>query len=270
MARSCSVLVAKHGKVVLKIETTDENRPMTSWNITADLAGTTHPEKVVMLGSHYDGHDISQGAQDPASGAVSVMETARLLKENVGNLPCTVRFALWGVEEIGLLGSFEYADRHASELENYRFYFNMDGAGSVKNKGVNLNEWPELEELVKEWQQEIAFDFKTNQSVHAHSDHYPFLLKGVPTGGMESVPRPTGGRGYGHTAYDTLDKVELRQLQDAAYLASMMAMRFASVADWPAKHRTSAEVEELLAMPDYTEVAEFEKMVDAYYAEQGK
>lgn len=262
-------MVAKHGKVVIKIETTDENKPMTSWNITADLPGSTHPEEIIMLGSHYDGHDISQGAQDPASGAVAVMETARLLKENVGQLPCTVRFALWGVEEIGLLGSFEYADRHASELENFRFYFNMDGAGSVKNKGVNLNEWPELEDLVKEWQSEIAFDFKTNQSVHAHSDHYPFLLKGVPTGGMESVPRGTGGRGYGHTAYDTLDKVSLRELQDAAFLASVITLRFASVADWPVKHRTQAEVDELLAMPDYMEVAEFQKVLDAYYEEQG-
>ncbi|MEM8860523.1 MAG: hypothetical protein AAGD96_19540, partial [Chloroflexota bacterium] len=80
----------------------------------------------------------------------------------------------------------------------------------------------------------------------------------------------TGGRGFGHTAYDTLDKVKLRELQDAAYLASIMTVRFASVDEWPAKHRTTAEVEELLALPDYTEVAEFEKMVDAYYEEQGK
>ncbi len=264
-------LLKRHGKVVIKVETTDENRPMTSWNITGDLVGNGLSDQIVMLGSHYDGHDISQGAQDPASGAVSVMETARLIAAHAGKLPCTLRFALWGVEEIGLIGSYEYANRHSDNMSNYRFYFNMDGAGSVKNKGVNLNEWPDIEALVKDWQKEIAFDFKTNQSVHAHSDHYPFLLKGVPTGGLESVPKSTGGRGYGHTRYDTLDKVSLRELQDAAYLASLVAMRVASVpaADWPATHRTPAEVEELLAMPDYTEVAEFEKMVDAYYAEKG-
>ncbi len=264
-------LLKRHGKVVLKVVTTDENKPMTSWNVVGDIVGDGLSDQVVMLGSHYDGHDISQGAQDPASGAVSVLETARLLASHAGKLPCTVRFALWGVEEIGLIGSYIFADKHAADMPNYRFYFNMDGAGSVKNKGVNLNEWPEIESLVKDWAQDIAFDFKTNQSVHAHSDHYPFLLKGVPTGGLESVPKSTGGRGYGHTAYDTLDKVSLRELQDAAYLASLVALRVASVpaADWKATHRTPAEVEELLAMPDYTEVAEFEKMIDAHYTKLG-
>ena len=265
-------LVKKHGKVVLKIETTDENKPMTSWNITGDIAGNEHSDQIVMLGSHYDGHDISQGAQDPASGAASVIEAARLLKNHAGKLPCTLRFALWGVEEIGLLGSFEYADRHAAVMPNVRFYLNMDGAGSVKNKGINLNEWPEIEDLVIDWSKEIAFDFKTNQSVHSFSDHYPFLLKGVPTGGLENVPRPTGGRGFGHTRYDTLDKVSTRELQDAAFLSSMIAMRIASVpaAEWPVKHQTQAEVEELLAMPDYVEVAEFDKQVDAFYEKNYK
>ena len=220
-----------------------------------------------MLGSHYDGHDISQGAQDPASGAVSVMETARLLAKHAGKLPCTLRFALWGVEEIGLLGSYEYARRHEADLGRFRFYFNMDAAGAVPNKGVNLNEWPELETLIQEWQKDIAFAFQIQQKTHAHSDHYPFLLKGMPTGGLEPVPRTADGRGYGHTAYDTLDKVTNRELQDAAFLASIMAHRIAAVpaAEWPLKHRTAEEVDALFALPEYTEVAELDKRIEAYY-----
>lgn len=262
-------MVKKHGKLTLKIETTDENRPMTSWNITGDIAGTG--DDIIMLGSHYDGHDISQGAQDPASGAVSVLETARLLKNHAGQLSSTVRFAFWGVEEIGLLGSYEYARRHEAELNKIRFYFNMDGAGSVVNKGLTLNEWPALESLVQTWQSEIAFDFKTQQSMNAHSDHYPFLLKGVPTGGLESVPKTANGRGYGHTAYDTLDKVTNRELQDASFLAAAITHRLASVptADWPVQHRTAEQVTDMLAMPDYTEVAEFEQAMDDYYAKNG-
>ena len=144
----------------------------------------------------------------------------------------------------------------------------MDGAGSVLNKGVNLNEWPELETLINQWQPNIPLDFQTQQMTHSFSDHYPFLLKGVPTGGLEPVPRTADGRGYGHTAYDTLDKVTLRELQDAAYLASLVAHRLASVptADWPVQHRTAAQVDALLSLPQYTEVAELGKQLDAYYA----
>ena len=45
-----------------------------------------------------------QGAEDPASGVVAVMEAARLLARHAPDLDCTVRFVLWGIEEIGLLG----------------------------------------------------------------------------------------------------------------------------------------------------------------------
>ena len=260
-------LLAKHGKVSLKITTTDSSETMTSWNVLGDLPGSEDPDEVVMLGSHYDGHDISQGAQDPASGAVAVMEAARLLSKYAAPLPFTLRFALWGVEEIGLLGSRYHAQANLDKLNKLRFYFNMDGAGSVKNKGVVLNEWPELERLVKSWQKDISFPYKTAQSVNAFSDHYPFLLEGVATGGMESVPKGTEGRGYGHTRYDTLDKVSLRELQDAAVLAALLALRFASIskADWPVTRRSKEAVKNLLDLPDYTETAKIHEQISAFY-----
>ncbi|MEM7801908.1 MAG: M28 family peptidase, partial [Chloroflexota bacterium] len=262
-------LLKKHGGVTLKIKTTDVNEPMTSWNVVGDLPGVENPETVVMLGCHYDGHDISQGAQDPASGAVAVIEAARLLSEHAGKLPFTLRFALWGVEEIGLLGSFDYAEKHSGDLDNLRFYLNMDGAGSIENKGIVLNEWPQIEALVKGWQEGIAYEFKTDQSINAHSDHYPFLLKGVPTGGMSRVPKRTGGRGYGHTRYDTLDKVNLRGLQDAAVLGALLAYRFASVpeSEWPVERRSEAAVAELLDQPENAEQKNIMAKISDYYAE---
>lgn len=260
-------LVKKHGEVTLRIRTTDVNEPMTSWNVVGDLPGKEDPNTVVMLGCHYDGHDISQGAQDPASGAVAVMEAARLLAKYASNLPYTVRFALWGVEEIGLLGSFFHADKHADQLDNLRFYFNMDGAGSISNKGIVLNEWEALETLVKSWQKEMAYEFKTAQSINAHSDHYPFLLKGVPTGGMEPVPRSTGGRGYGHTRYDTLDKVTLRGLQDASVLGALIGYRLAACTAeaWPVTRRPESEVRDLLDRPENKDQAQHAEAVSAYY-----
>jgi hypothetical protein len=114
--------------------------------IIGDLPGQRHPEQIVMLGSHYDGHDISQGAGDPASGAVSVLEAARVLATYAPAPACTVRFVLWGVEEIGLLGSREYVKTHEIELSDIRFYLNVDSAGTRSNtRDIVLNEWAELE-----------------------------------------------------------------------------------------------------------------------------
>lgn len=259
-------LSKREGGIRIRLVTTDRCQPMTSWNVIGDLPGAQNPEQIVMLGCHYDGHDISQGAGDPASGAVSVLEAARALARYASGLPCTVRFVLWGVEEIGLLGSREYAATHADELGHMRFYLNMDSAGSKNNnRDIVLNEWPELEATLEQWRQEMALDFAVGQSVHAFSDHFPFFLAGVPTGGIQSAETSLEGRGYGHTRYDTVDKVDQKGLREASTLAARLALRLASVEPWPVVRRDEAAVLQLLDSPDYREEQEFRDRLDAFY-----
>jgi Zn-dependent M28 family amino/carboxypeptidase len=239
---------------------------MTSWNVIGDLPGRRWPEQIVMFGSHYDGHDISQGAADPASGTVAVMEAARVLARYAQDqLGATVRVALWGVEEIGLIGSTMYAREHANELDNIRFYLNMDSAGITNPKDIILNQWPALVEVMKGWSEETALPFEVGQSLSAHSDHYPFMIAGVPTGSIGSVRSEKSGRGYGHTRYDTLDKVELRGLREAADLAARLVLRVATAGEWPVQRRDPEAVQKALDRPDFQEEAELFARVTAFY-----
>lgn len=258
-------LIKRKGAVKIRLTSTDRCEPMTSWNVVGELPGAQNPEQIVMLGSHYDGHDISQGAEDPASGVVSVMEAARVLAKYASDLPCTVRFVLWGVEEIGLIGSMEYAKVHADELSNIRFYLNMDAAGAVKEKGIMLNEWPNLQPWFERASDEMALGFGVGQSLNAHSDHYPFFMAGVPTGGIQAVVQSLAGRGYGHTQYDTVDKVSLTSLREASVLAARVALRVANAADFPAARRSSDAVQALLDTPEQQEYAEYETRLDEFY-----
>jgi Zn-dependent M28 family amino/carboxypeptidase len=259
-------LMKREGEVRIRLTTTDHCRPMTSWNIIGDLPGQQNPDQVVMLGCHYDGHDISQGAGDPASGAVSVLEAARVLAQYAPAPACTVRFVLWGVEEIGLLGSTEYVKAHADELSDIRFYLNMDSAGAQSNnRDIVLNEWPDLEPYVERWREEMALEFAIGQSVTAFSDHFPFFMTGVPTGGMQSAERSLAGRGYGHTQHDTVDKVDLTSLREASTLAARLALRMASEETWPVTRRDEKTVLELLDSPEYREEKEFREQLDAFY-----
>ncbi len=261
-------LAKRWGEVKIRLTTTDRCEPMISWNIVGDLPGSLYPEQVVMLGCHYDGHDISQGAGDPASGAVAVLEAARVLAKYTPDLPRTVRFVQWGVEEIGLLGSREYARVHADELSEIRFYLNMDAAGSkTNNRDIIVNEWPDLEDTFQAWSEEMALGFAVGQSVNAHSDHFPFFMAGVPTGGIQSVEGMSGGRGYGHTAYDTVDKVDMRGLREASTLAARVALRVASDEAWPVSRRTEEDVLELLDSPDQRDEKKYRDRLDAYYVE---
>jgi Zn-dependent M28 family amino/carboxypeptidase len=261
-------LAQRKGTLTVRLHTTDRLAPTTSWNITGDLPGSQYPQEIVMLGSHYDGHDIAQGANDPASGVASVLEAARVLSKHAAPLPRTLRFALWGIEEIGLLGSRAYVQAHAAELQDIRFYLNMDAAGGVTPKDIMLHEWPQLQATFERYQKEMALDFAVGQSFHTASDHYPFLLAGVTTGGIEAVRKSRTGRGYGHTRYDTVDKVTPLSLREAASLAARVAARVASETDWPAGPRDEAAVAKLLGSPDQAAVQEYRQRLEAHYRDQ--
>ncbi len=262
-------LAERAGTVKIRLKSSDKLLTKTSWNIIGDLTGSQEPEDIIMLGSHYDGHDISQGASDPASGVVSVMEAARVLAAHA-QLPRTIRFAFWGVEEIGLLGSIAYVNAHLEDLHKIRFYLNMDGAGGLPFKDIVLHEWRELQSTFESYRDQMAQEFSIGQSFHKSSDHYSFLLKGVITGGIESVRSALTGRGYGHTKYDTVDKVTLRGLRDAAALAARIALRVSHADVWPASPRDRQSVEELLNQPPHAEVRPYYKRMDDLYREAGQ
>ena len=261
-------LIERKGPVTVRIKTSDSLAPATSWNIIGELSGDQFSDEVVLLGSHYDGHDISQGAVDPASGVAAVLEAARVLAKHAAPLPRTLRFVAWGVEEIGLLGSRAYVKAHADELKNIRFYLNMDAAGGDMPKDINLHAWPELGETFVRYQKEMALDFAIGQNFHDASDHYPFLLEGVTTGGIEAVRKTRSGRGYGHTWYDTLDKVDQTNVRDAASLAARLALRIASEDDWPASPRDKEAVTELITRPERKALYDHRQRIVEYFEKQ--
>lgn len=259
-------LIKRHGPVTVRIITTDRNEPGISWNVVGELPGQQRPDEIVMAGCHYDGHDITQGAGDPASGVVALLEAARVLAAYAVELPRTLRFVFWGVEEIGLLGSRQYALEHAAEMDRIRFYLNMDAAGMLPGRqDIVLNEWPALADLFARWRDEMADTYAVAQSVSAHSDHFPFLMAGVPTGGIEKADRTPSGRGYGHTHYDTLDKIQLNDLRRAAVRASRWLVRIATEENWPVSRRSDEEVRQILDSPNYRAEEEFREMMTKFY-----
>ena len=77
-------------------------------NLYAELPGTDCPERVFVIGGHYDSaHPEGPGADDNATGVAGMLEIARALRDHP--LPITVRFASWSYEEVGLVGAFAMA-----------------------------------------------------------------------------------------------------------------------------------------------------------------
>ena len=126
--------IRRNGFVEAEIETTDTITKKTSWNIIGDVKGSMENEDMVVIGVHYDGHDISQGAEDPASGLVAGLEIARILGTYADRLKRDVRFILFGVEELGLIGAHAYVNTHPKDIEKTRFMFNLDSAGGWRTE----------------------------------------------------------------------------------------------------------------------------------------
>ena len=245
-------LVERVGKVTARIVTTDKNVDTPTWNVIADVV-PTYPvdDEYLCVGSHLDGHDISQGAVDPASGAAVVMEIARTLCMNKDKLKRRVRCMTFGAEEIGLYGSYYYADAHEAELEKCRFMLNLDAAGGAGKKGLNVHNFPSIQEKVIAWAKEMSADMPTKQGVSPYSDHWPFFLKSVPCATNSDPTATRSGRGYGHTRYDTLDKVDIANMRLAAANHGRILFRVANDMDWNPARKSKQEIEDFIKAQGY-------------------
>ncbi len=114
------------------------------------LRGSEEPDKMVVIGCHFDAWVY--GAWDPASGMAVVMELARVFGEAAknGQRPKrSIMFVGWDAEEYGLMGSTEWVEHHAQRLtRNAIAYINLDAAVSGPKFGASA--WPSLKTLIAE------------------------------------------------------------------------------------------------------------------------
>ncbi len=115
--------------VHLKVVMNNATRPL--YNVIARIPGSEFPDEWILYGNHHDAW--VDGADDPLSGAAPLLESARALAElsKKGWKPKrTVMFAFWDGEEFGLVGSTEWMEKHADELnKKVAVYINSDSSG---------------------------------------------------------------------------------------------------------------------------------------------
>ncbi|GAA3524697.1 aminopeptidase [Aeromicrobium flavum] len=194
----------------------------TTWNVIADLPKKRlkkikHKDQVVVVGAHLDSVAEGPGINDNGTGSAGILEIAKQLRKTKldRKLQRPVRFAFWGAEEAGLLGSEHYvanlSERQLSKIyanlnfdmigsPNYaRFVYDGDGSdGDAGPAGSGAIEkvftgYFDSKGLASE---PTAFD--------GRSDYGPFIAAGIPAGGLftgaEGVKTPEQVPLYGGTA----------------------------------------------------------------------
>jgi carboxypeptidase Q len=228
----------------------------TSYNAIAEIPGSDKRDEVIMLGGHLDSWHASTGATDNAIGCAIMMEAARILRA-LGVTPRrTIRVALWGGEEQGLLGSVAYVKEHFGSFEEpkpgyekFGGYFNIDsGTGRVRGAGVFGP--PEAAGILRD----ILVPFKDDGVVGAvttrsrnlgGSDNTSFNRAGLPGIGMGQDPIEYGTHTW-HTNLDTYERVLLDDVKKDAMIVAWSVYQLAtrdgllprfSKADMPPKPR---------------------------------
>ena len=261
--------IRRNGFVEAEIETTDTVAKKTSWNIIGDVKGSSKNEDMIVIGVHYDGHDISQGAEDPVSGLIAGLEVARVLGIYADRLKRDVRLVLFGVEELGLIGSHAYVNTHPKDIKKTRFMFNLDSAGGGGGKGLMVygpDSRTYFRAMGVQMNENLMVDFDASplrEPDHLSSDHYPFMAKGVPCGFIRD-PYSYTWPGFYHTAHDTVDKVDLLKVKEAAFLCARLAWRIANDDNWSFKQMSEKELSEQQTTQDVSEVQRIEEAVEKF------
>jgi carboxypeptidase Q len=221
-------------KVELNIQTQfyDETEP-NGFNVIAELPGGELANEIVLLGAHLDSHQGATGATDNAAGCAVMMESIRILK-SLGVRPRrTIRVALWGGEEEGLLGSKAYAKQHLidaaaktlkPEAQNIAAYYNLDN-GTGRIRGVWLQDNLAIAPIFRAWFQPLH-DLDVPGTIAPRSvsgsDYATFDELGIPAFQFMQDRLEYNSRTH-HSNMDTVDRVQRDDLVQAAIVVSTFA-----------------------------------------------
>jgi len=220
-------------KVELNVETTFyDEQTMNGFNTIGELPGGDLASEIVLLGAHLDSHPYATGATDNATGSAAMMEALRILKAAGVKPRRTIRVALWGGEEQGLLGSRAYVRDHLGDVETMALkpehaklaaYFNSDN-GTGRVRGIWLQGNLAARPVFEQWMaplKDLGVTILGPRSVSA-TDHVSFDNIGVPAFQF-LVDRLEYNSRTHHSNMDTVDRVQRDDMVQQATVIAVFA-----------------------------------------------
>jgi Zn-dependent M28 family amino/carboxypeptidase len=238
-------LIDRRGTVSVELQASCNVFTRESWNVCGEVKGGGD-NGYVLLGGHYDGHEIAQAAFDCGAACMAVTEMGRILNTVSGELNGDVRVVCFSAEEFGFWGSRDYANRHADDMADMLFTYQLDCNGGPLPQMVTVDYWPELKQFYTKLREDLGLPMPFDQRM-GPGDSRAFHELGIPTGSIIDYREP--GRlsllkTVRHTVYDTVDKIDLRHLQDDVAIGAISTVRILASNEWP-DHRSLKAVEAL-------------------------
>ncbi len=218
-------------RVRMKLEFDWQRVP--AYNVIARLEGSEYPDEWVVRGNHHDGWN--HGAADPISGLAALLSEARSIAALArdGKRPKrTIVYAAWDAEEPGLIGSTEWAEHHARDLQrhavaylntdgNSRGFVNVGGSHTLErffNQVIEDVDDPGMAMSLKDRRRAMLRLSAGNEKSRAEAERRDLRIYPLGSGsdytpflqhlGIASANISFGGEGNGgsyHTLYDTFE-----------------------------------------------------------------
>lgn len=214
-------------QVMFDIKTQFDMSKTESFNVVADIPGTTKPNELVMVGGHFDSWHMGTGATDNGAGSAAAMEAMRILKSLNLKMDRTVRMALWGGEEEGLLGSQAYVKAHFAdpavmkplpEHEALAAYFNVDN-GTGKIRGIYLQQNEMCRPIFEQWFaaiKDLTPGVITSRNTGG-TDHQSYVAVGLPGFQFIQDPMDYNTRTH-HSNMDVYDRIQQGDMEQIAVI----------------------------------------------------
>jgi carboxypeptidase Q len=227
-------LLRKNVPVEMEVEILNKffTSPMV-YNVIGEIPGTDKVLKneVVLLGAHIDALQGGTGAADNASGCIVMMEALRILKALNVAPRRTIRVALWGGEEQGLIGSRGYLDRYLVDPKTYEnkpdfdkfaAYFNMDN-GTGRYRGIYLQQNEMVRPVFEEWLKPFASLGCSTITITntGGTDHQSFDRYGLPA--FQFIQDDVEYWRTYHTVMDTWERLVMEDLKINAIITASFA-----------------------------------------------
>lgn len=189
----------------------------------AQIKGSVWPDQQVIIGGHLDSWYLGQGAVDNGTGAMSVLEAARILHSLGWQPKRTLTFILFTGEEEGGVGVQKYIADHQADMPNVDAVL-VDDTGTGRIKSISMENFqdtfPVLQQVYTPLQEVFGLDPITTE-YFGSSDHVAFQRQGIAAYFAEQAPAYY--REEHHSQTDTFDKVIPSQVnQGAATIAAWM------------------------------------------------
>jgi hypothetical protein len=222
--------LAKQGPVRMHLTLTPQSLPdVQGFNVVADLKGSEHPEQIVIVSGHLDSWDLGTGAIDDGGGVVMAMQTAEAIQRLKLRPRRTIRVVAWMNEENGMKGVAAYVKQHQNELANHVAAIeNDDGPGHALGFVAHANQrsiaaLQPLKVILADAGENVARP--SYEAVGSDTE----TLEDLGIAGFAILVDGRNYFNYHHTAADTFDKIDLRELQEDSSLTAMLTYAIANM-----------------------------------------